>query len=691
FKLVYLIGSEPANTHMRVRTSAASATGTGFFDITGIWVVPPADSGTGTPPGGETGTPPPGGGATAPCIELVPATIITTDLSGIEIWAALAQLDISGRDLRAYTRIVWDIDVKATASGGAAHAIDVPQSDGWGLINSFIFANGSDWGVNNRIHEFGGGNHFSNQTPSNVARIVELNNAARNADYSDTQSRLIIQAGNGNQGNYGTRGGYTGSKGMMTQVIINSVVLVADCTGNCSSCTGGVTTPPPGGGAGGGGDTTTPAEPSACPFCGVVGNWSWGGNEDLHWANGCACPHNAPHFFDANGRCVCGRTGTPSPARQVASACGMCGVVGYWSWGGNAELHWANGCACPHNAPHFFDANGRCICGATGPPSPAVSACGMCGVVGPWRWGGNADVHWADNCNCTLSAPHVFDASGRCICGARRLVAPQDAFLEENFMDSEVVIADILRAIAAGEVPTIDLTNAGNVTIIDADVFLAIAEAGVDVVVVLPSGFTFTIIASSITGDVGAFDLNIGVDVVHTEAQRETLGGGIVNVAENSLVFMPNFHGEFGFEIVFNITAGQLEYAGIESETALHFHVCAVGEVTEKDQPRLNNDGSVDITISHASFHVLSNEAPFTVETGILITESPEVIDEAPDVTTPGDVEQGVSTVPPIQEILAQQSENSFWLLILASTVTILVAVAVTMVMLDRRNRTRRA
>jgi len=364
----------------------------------------------------------------------------------------------------------------------------------------------------------------------------------------------------------------------------------------------------------------------------------------------------------------------------------MCGTVGPWRWGGNADVHWAENCNCTGNAPHVFDANGRCICGATREADGTVhTACGMCGTVGPWRWGGNADVHWADNCNCTGSAPHVFDENGRCICGATRIVAPQELFRAEDFIDSETLIADLLQAIAAGEVPTIDLTNAGNVTVISADVLLAIADMGVDVVVVLPSGFSFTIIASSITAGVGAFDLNIAVIIEHTIAQHVTLGGGIVDVPANSLVFKPNFHGDFGFSIVFNVTAEQLAHAGIDSETILHFHVCAIGNVTEMDTPIRNADGSVDITISHASFHILSNEAPVTVETGSLVVGPPDATDPGDNEASPGG-EEGGSAVATIQGTTPQQGDSNIWLIIIISSAVVLVATGAIIIIVKRRN-----
>jgi hypothetical protein len=459
-------------------------------------------------------------------------------------------------------------------------------------------------------------------------------------------------------------------------------------TRNCSvaGCTISQNTPDPALGHNVVNGVCTRCNLTPCGMCGVVGDWRWGGNEGSHWAGNCACPYNAPHFFDANGRCICGATGTPSTPH---TACGMCGVVGPWRWGGNDTHHWAANCACPYNAPHTFNASGVCtVCGFVGQaPDGTNTACPICGVTGPWRWGGNETHHWADNCNCTGNAPHEFDADGRCICGATRVLAPQETFREEDFIEADTLIDELRRAVEAGEVPTINLVGAGTVTIISADVFLAIAEMGVDVVVVLPSGFTFTIIAASISADVGAFDLNIVVYVEHTVAQHTTLGGGLVDVPSNSLVFKPNFHGDFGFDLVFNVTAEQLEHVGIDGATAKHFHVCAVGNVTEQAQPTYNaGDGSIDIIFSHASFHVLSNEEPVTVEVGTMVVGPPDVVEETPGTTTPGG-EQGTNVVTAIQDAIAQQSSNSYWLLIIITSTVILASAVATIVMLKRRQR----
>jgi len=268
------------------------------------------------------------------------------------------------------------------------------------------------------------------------------------------------------------------------------------------------------------------------------------------------------------------------------------------------------------------------------------------------------------------------------------LAAPQDSFRAEDFIDTDALIDDIRRAIEAGEVPVIDLTDAGRITIISADVLLEIARLGVDVVVILPSGFTFTIIASSISENVGAFDLNIEVIVKYSAAQLETFGGGIVDISANSIVFRPNFHGPFGFEITFNITAEQLADAGIDIDTVRLYHADAIGQITDLGPPTVNDDGSVNFTINHASFYVLSSEPPVTLEIGTGIIDTGVVDDASPGITTGG--EEG-GAFAPIHLDIAEETRNLAWLLITLSAVGFIAAAGLTIFALVRRHNARKA
>jgi len=165
-----------------------------------------------------------------PCIELGPRTV--TNVASFNQWSAIASFNISGLDLTGYKQLTWDIDAFATTAGGTEHAVSIVKNDAYGLINAFVFANGSNWGGANKVAEFDGGNLLRV-----VPGVRDLNAAMIAGDYSDKDSVLVVQAGNGNAGNYGTAGGgATGAKGQMTRVVINSLKLVADCKGDCSTC-----------------------------------------------------------------------------------------------------------------------------------------------------------------------------------------------------------------------------------------------------------------------------------------------------------------------------------------------------------------------------------------------------------------------------------------------------------------------
>ena len=132
----------------------------------------------------------------------------------------------------------------------------------------------------------------------------------------------------------------------------------------------------------------------------------------------------------------------------------------------------------------------------------------------------------------------------------------------------------------------------------------AYVRAG-NVEVVFDNGFTFTIIADSITDNAKAFDLNIAIGL----ASNSTRIGG-VNVPANSIIINPNFNGEFGFDIQFTFTAQQLRSAGINGNNVRLWYVDHNGNVTDSGRLRLNADGSVDFTINRASYYVLSETAP---------------------------------------------------------------------------------
>jgi uncharacterized repeat protein (TIGR02543 family) len=169
-------------------------------------------------------------------------------------------------------------------------------------------------------------------------------------------------------------------------------------------------------------------------------------------------------------------------------------------------------------------------------------------------------------------------------------------------------------------------------TIISAESLQKIAENGVDVKVLLENGFSFMIIADSISPNAKAFDLNIEVILKDSAARWSN-----TNIPANSIVINPNFSGEFGFEILFSFTAEQLAEAGINGNNVKLWHVDYNGKVTDTGKIKLNADGGIEFTISSASFYVLSETAPLAALPPEPDPEpdEPVVIDIAPDNNEP--------------------------------------------------------
>jgi hypothetical protein len=198
-----------------------------------------------------------------------------------------------------------------------------------------------------------------------------------------------------------------------------------------------------------------------------------------------------------------------------------------------------------------------------------------------------------------------------------------------NLTTPENVIPDsVIQEILKQENPVIDLTKTDG-TVISAEALQAIAENGVDVKTILENGFTFTIIADSISPNAKAFDLDI--EIIFKEKAAPFNGR---NIPANSIVIAPNFSGDFGFDVHFSFTVEELAEAGINGNNVKLWHVDYNGNVTDTGRVKLNADGGIDFTISSASFYVLSEVVP--LGTADIITD-PETSDTTPDNSTTPD------------------------------------------------------
>jgi hypothetical protein len=150
---------------------------------------------------------------------------------------------------------------------------------------------------------------------------------------------------------------------------------------------------------------------------------------------------------------------------------------------------------------------------------------------------------------------------------------------------------------------TVTITMNGHASLPNGILFAA-RESGVILVIKKDNGLVITIAPESITD--AARTIDITIDITATTAGDSVL-------SENGVVITPAAHGQFGFEISFNITAAQLKAAGLNGNNVELLHFDDDGAVTEAGFVKLNSDGSLTITISHASFYALV-EATETID-----------------------------------------------------------------------------
>ena len=132
-----------------------------------------------------------------------------------------------------------------------------------------------------------------------------------------------------------------------------------------------------------------------------------------------------------------------------------------------------------------------------------------------------------------------------------------------------------------------------------------IRDSGKVLEIELPNGLIISIDPKTITDYAVSINLDIGLTVTDTAT---TVSG--VQIPLNSIILSPSARGDFGFSISIYISAQMLADAGLTSDNVRLFHVSSNGSVIELDNVIRNNDGSVTVIITHASWYVLSNTAP---------------------------------------------------------------------------------
>ncbi|MCL2020365.1 MAG: hypothetical protein FWG70_11525 [Oscillospiraceae bacterium] len=180
---------------------------------------------------------------------------------------------------------------------------------------------------------------------------------------------------------------------------------------------------------------------------------------------------------------------------------------------------------------------------------------------------------------------------------------PDETSSSDNYI-AEPIVIEALEMIH----PVIDLSETDK-TVISSDMLQAIADSGKDVEVVLDSGFTFTILSDSISPDAQEFNLNIEIYLTERATEIDS-----VKIPANSIVINPNFRGSFGFEVTISFSAERLKQKGVNGNNVKLFHVDHEGRITDLGKLRLNADGSIEITISHASYYIIAENPPEGIE-----------------------------------------------------------------------------
>lgn len=173
--------------------------------------------------------------------------------------------------------------------------------------------------------------------------------------------------------------------------------------------------------------------------------------------------------------------------------------------------------------------------------------------------------------------------------------------------------SDIANALAAAElngsdevVIPMEEDSRGNVSVQEA----AIAEiAGSDVAVTVEitsesgNDYSITIDPSSIT-EVKAVNLAMQITVDTDEGM--TVSGGY-EVPAGSIVIAPAQKGDFGMTLQVNIPAVDVEY--MDKSVLSLYYIADDGSVTKMPDSalRVNSDGSITVSISHASQYVVSD------------------------------------------------------------------------------------
>ena len=185
--------------------------------------------------------------------------------------------------------------------------------------------------------------------------------------------------------------------------------------------------------------------------------------------------------------------------------------------------------------------------------------------------------------------------------GADATASDTDAGSDGGAADVGNVISDLIADAGEGEVE-IDLSeyDEGDGLVISADLFAEIS--GSDTVIAITAGdYTVYIIPDNITD---ARSINVAMNVEPATTSTDLNG---VAVPAGSVIIEPFQKGEFGAALDVNIPAESL--GDIDPAAAKLYYISDSGEIElQEGAIKVNEDGSVTITLTHASAYVITDE-----------------------------------------------------------------------------------
>lgn len=178
-----------------------------------------------------------------------------------------------------------------------------------------------------------------------------------------------------------------------------------------------------------------------------------------------------------------------------------------------------------------------------------------------------------------------------------------------------LVTPDFLKEIAKADAPVVHIKD--DKAVVKADAITALQAAG-KTITFQASSYSLTIDPASITAIAAELDLSFGI-----KATTEATKVGDVAVPANAIVIAPASKGDFHLSVTLTIPKAAL--GTVDTAKAKLFYIADDGSVKDMGGVKVNADGSVSVTISHASQYVIAESLAVSADdTSKEVTSNPK-------------------------------------------------------------------